>query len=215
MFDLVIFDCDGVLVDSEPLSSRIFVEALAELGLTLTAQECVEAFVGRSPKANLETVERLLKGPLPTSFVPNLMAKASVVFSQELQAVPGIKVALEQIQLPVCVASGSSPELIRDNLTITGLLDRFADNIFSSNDVEHGKPAPDVFLYAAKKMQINPDRCAVVEDSIAGVQAGCAAGMTVFAYHGTFSAAALSEAGAHVLFDDMNRLPELLLARLS
>lgn len=215
MFDLVIFDCDGVLVDSEPLSSRIFVEALAELGLTLTAQECVEAFVGRSPKANLETVERLLKGPLPTTFVPNLMAKASVVFSQELQAVPGIKAALEQIQLPVCVASGSSPELIRDNLTITGLLDRFADNIFSSSDVAHGKPAPDVFLYAAKKMQVNPDRCAVVEDSIAGVQAGCAAGMTVFAYHGTFSATALSDAGAHVLFDDMNKLPELLLARLS
>src|SRR5262249_43528855 len=104
----------------------------------------------------------------------------------------------------------SAPDIIRKSLTLTGLLDRFGDNIFSSTQVKNGKPAPDIFLYAAENMHTHPDDCVVVEDSVAGVQAACAAGMSVLAYTGTFSRQALQEAGAHTLFDDMAVLPQLI-----
>jgi HAD superfamily hydrolase (TIGR01509 family) len=208
--ELVIFDCDGVLVDSEPLSNRIFVEALAELGLNITLEDCVNIFVGRPAETNVATIEEMLGGPVPPNFLSELVTKAEKHFEMHLEAVPGIKAALEQINLPVCVASSSGPELIRKNLALTGLLDRFGENIFSSTQVKNGKPAPDIFLFAAKNMQAQPENCVVVEDSVAGVQAGRAAGMNVLAYTGTFPRDALQEAGAHTLFDDMSMLPQLI-----
>jgi len=210
VLELIIFDCDGVLVDSEPLSNRIFVEALAELGLHITLEDCINFFVGRPAEANVATIEKMLGRPAPPNFLSELVAKAEKHFEMHLEAVPGIETALCQIDLPVCVASSSAPDLIRKSLTLTGLLDRFGENIFSSTQVKNGKPAPDIFLFAAKNMQAQPENCVVVEDSVAGVQAGRAAGMNVLAYTGTFPREALKEAGAHRLFDDMNMLPQLI-----
>jgi phosphoglycolate phosphatase len=207
---LVIFDCDGVLVDSEPLSNRILVKALAELGLSITPEECCETFVGRSAKTNLKTIEKMLGSPLPPAFLAKLTERISAAFEKHLLAVPGIELALDAIAYPVCVASGSEMERIRQNLALTGLLDRFNGNIFSSEHVSNGKPAPDLFLHAAKVMQAKPEHCVVIEDSVAGVKAGCGAGMTVFAYAGTFLPDLLKEAGAHIVFEEMSKLPDLL-----
>ena len=210
MLELVIFDCDGVLVNSEPLSNEIFIEALKELGVELTHEECNHAFVGRSPGHNIATVEQMLGAVVPPNFLADLMAKSNEHFAKHLEAIPGIKVALDKIELPVCVASGSQPDMIRQNLALTGLLERFGDNIFSAAQVANGKPAPDIFLFAASSMHANPENCVVVEDSIAGVQAGCAAGMTVLGYTGTFPGESLKKAGAYLVFDDMSRLPQLI-----
>lgn len=140
-----------------------------------------------------------------------MRAKASAAFEKHLQPVCGIEVALAAISLPICVASSSEPELIqKKNLTRTGLLDRFDDKIFSAVHVSNGKPAPDLFLYAAQTMQVDPQRCAVVEDSVPGVQAGGAAQMTVFGYAGTFPAEVLRQEGTHFVFDEMTMLPRLL-----
>jgi HAD superfamily hydrolase (TIGR01509 family) len=207
---LVIFDCDGVLVDSEPLSCQLFVEALADLGLNVTLAECVDSFVGRPAETNIATIEQMLGKPVPANFLADLIARSEIHFEKHLQAVPGVKTALMQIELPVCVASSSAPDVIRKSLALTGLLERFGDNIFSSTQVKNGKPAPDIFLFAAKNMQAQPGDCVVVEDSVAGVQAARAAGMNVLAYTGTFSKQALKEAGAHTLFDDMSMLPQLI-----
>jgi HAD superfamily hydrolase (TIGR01509 family) len=134
------------------------------------------------------------------------------VFERELVPVEGIVDALDRIATPICVASSGSHSKIRFSLGLTGLLDRFADRIFSVEDVEHGKPAPDIFLYAAHRMDVVPSRCAVVEDSVSGVRAGLAAGMRVFAFAGGVTGASkLSMEGA-VVFEGMNELPDLLLA---
>lgn len=211
VFRLVIFDCDGVLVDSEPISNAVFVEMLAEIGIEITLQECIQTFVGRPAKTNIETIECRLGAPLPPDFVQRLRDKAYAAFEEQLQPVRGIKTVLAAISLPICVASSSEPELIRKNLTRTGLLKRFDNNnIFSAVHVAHGKPAPDLFLHAAQMMEVNPEHCAVIEDSVPGVQAGRAAGMTVFGYAGTFSAEALHREGAHLVFDEMETLPRLL-----
>lgn len=207
---LIIFDCDGVLVDSEPISNSVFVEMLAEIGLPITLEECVNTFVGRSSKANIDTIEQRLGTALPVGFIQKLRAKASAAFEKHLQPVCGIEVALAAISLPICVASSSEPDLIRKNLTRTGLLDRFDDKIFSAVHVSNGKPAPDLFLHAAQTMQVDPQYCAVVEDSVPGVQAGRAAQMTVFGYAGTFPAEVLQQEGAHFVFDEMTMLPKLL-----
>jgi HAD superfamily hydrolase (TIGR01509 family) len=208
--ELVIFDCDGVLVDSEPLSNQLFVEALAGLDLHITLEECVNVFVGRPPETNVATIEKMLGRPVPENFMGDLLAKTNVHFSKHLEAIPGIETALSKIDLPVCVASSSTPDMIRRNLALTGLLDRFGENIFSSTQVKNGKPAPDIFLFAARNMDVKPESCVVVEDSVAGVKAGRAAGMNVLAYTGTFPKEALKEAGAHTLFDDMALLPQLI-----
>ncbi|PWT98143.1 MAG: hypothetical protein C5B53_07130 [Candidatus Melainabacteria bacterium] len=208
--ELIIFDCDGVLVNSEPLSNRLFVEALADIGLQISLEQCIELFVGRPAETNVATIEQMLGRPVPPNFLADLIARAEDHFAKDLEAIPGIEAALSKIDLPVCVASSSAPDLIRKSLTLTGLLDRFGDNIFSSTQVKRGKPAPDIFLFAAKNMRVKPENCVVVEDSVAGVQAGRAAGMNVLAYTGTFPREALKEAGAHTLFDDMSMLPQLI-----
>ena len=207
---LIIFDCDGILVDSEPLSNSMFIDALAEIGFSMTMEECRDLFVGRSPENNIETIERMLGSPLPKDFLVDLGKKTDAAFEQYLRPVPGIESALREITFPVCVASSSPPEMILENLRRTGLLPRFEGRIFSATQVVNGKPAPDLFLHAAQVMKAPAESCAVIEDSVAGVQAGTSAGMTVFAYTGTFSADSLKDAGAHIVFDDMRQLPELL-----
>ena len=179
---LMIFDCDGVLVDSEPLSNRILAERLTAAGLPTTAEESMRDYMGRSWSAVVVRAERRLGRPLPEGFAERYHEELYATFARELHAVDGVREALDAIALPSCVASSGSHERIRAALGAAGLLERFDGRIFSAADVEHGKPAPDLFLYAAARMGFEPRDCIVVEDSPAGVAAGLAAGMTVLGY---------------------------------
>jgi len=202
----VIFDCDGVLVDSEAISNRVLAELLTDIGLQMTPEQSIEAFMGRSWKTVVAWAEER-GAPLPEGFRRRYLDAMFTVFEEELQPVPGVVAALDRITLPSCVASSGSVEKMRFTLGHTGLWDRFAGRIFSATEVAHGKPAPDLFLHAAASLGWEPADCAVVEDSPAGVEAGLSAGMTVFGYAGTTPAARLD--GARV-FTDMAELPALL-----
>ena len=207
-FDLVIFDCDGVLVDSERLVVRVEAEILTGLGWPMTEAEVIERFVGRSALYMQAEIERHLGRPIDWARL--FEARYLEVFETDLVAVPGIVDALDAIAVPSCVASSGSHERMRLTLGLTGLYDRFAGRIFSVDEVAHGKPAPDVFCHAARTMGVAAARCAVVEDSVSGVTAGLAAQMSVFAYAGgVTTATALSLEGA-VVFEHMHQLPGLL-----
>jgi HAD superfamily hydrolase (TIGR01509 family) len=208
---LVIFDCDGVLVDSETLASELEVERFAELGMPMTAAEISERFLGRSIDYVNAAVAEHLGGPLPADRERYWEGRYRQLLAQRLRPIPGVANALERITLPVCVASSSGPESIAFKLSLCGLAGRFGDRIFSAAQVRHGKPAPDLFLLAADRLNADPARCAVIEDSPVGVQAGRAAGMRTFAYAGAGTVARDRLDGeATIVFDDMRRLPELL-----
>ncbi len=207
-FDLVILDCDGVLVDSERLAVRTEVRILERLGWPLTESEIVDRFVGRSAEYMQAEVERQIGRTVEweVEFEPWYRQ----AYESELLPVEGITDALDKIEAPVCVASSGSHEKMAFTLGLTGLLDRFAGKIFSVDEVEEGKPAPDVFLHAAKRMGADPGRCAVVEDSASGVTAGVAAGMTVFGFAGGVTTAAKLARDGVTIFYDMAALPGLL-----
>jgi HAD superfamily hydrolase (TIGR01509 family) len=207
---LVIFDCDGVLVDSEPIANRVFAQALAELGLHLSETQMFDYFIGRSMAYCLTVVERLLGRSAPENFLDDLQARTFAAFAKELRPMPHIEQALDEITVPCCVASSGDHAKMRTTLGITGLLHRFEGRLFSVTQVAHAKPAPDVYLYAAEQMGVQPNACVVIEDTPPGVQAGAAAGMTVLGYCAHTSATKLRAAGAHIVFDDMRRLPQLL-----
>ena len=210
---LVIFDCDGVLVDSEPVANRTLGNMLLELGLDLTQQQIFEHFVGYSLPHCLRVVEGMLGHAAPENFLRDLQARTFAAFKTELRATPGIEQtldALDAVGLPYCVASSGDHEKMNTTLGITGLLPRFAGRIFSVTQVAHGKPAPDIYLFAAAQMNAVPSSCAVVEDTPPGVRAGVAAGMTVFGFCAFTPAEKLRAAGAQQTFDDMQRLPQLL-----
>jgi len=209
-FELVIFDCDGVLVDSEPITSRVFTEMLNELGLAITMNQVFEQFVGNSLAYCLERARQLLKRDVPADFAQRYQQRAAEALQRELKAVPGIEGVLEAIQVPYCVASNGSMEKMQVTLGMTGLLPRFKDRLFSISEVARGKPHPDIFLYAAEKSGTSPSACAVIEDTSTGVAAGVAAGMTVFGYCAITPAQRLIDAGAHYTFDRMSELPSLL-----
>jgi HAD superfamily hydrolase (TIGR01509 family) len=211
---LVIFDCDGVLVDSEPIANRVFCTMLNELGLPVTLEDMYEHFMGLSMPQCMQRVEHMLGSAPRDDFVTILQERTEIALRQEVKAVAGVPEVLDAMALPYCVASSGSHAKIRLSLQATGLLDRFTDNIFSVADVAHPKPAPDIFLHAARAMGAEPSRCAVVEDTPTGVRAGVAAGMRVFGFCAHTPAQRLCEAGAHELFDRMQALP-LLLQRLS
>jgi HAD superfamily hydrolase (TIGR01509 family) len=206
---LVVFDCDGVLVDSERLAVRTEAAILGNLGWSLSESEIVDRFVGRSALYMQQEIERQLGRRI--DWEAEFEVRYRQVFERELVPVEGIVDALDQIATPVCVASSGSHEKIRFSLGLTGLLDRFTGRIFSVEDVEHGKPDPDIFLYAAQHMDTEPGRCAVVEDSVSGVTAGLAAGMRVFAFAGGVTPASKLAVDGVVVFDDMRELPRLLL----
>lgn len=208
-FDLIIFDSDGVLVDSEPVSNRIFAEYLNEIGLPITYEECVQRFVGRSMISCIDIIENQLGHRVPESFGDDILARTLDAFRSELQPTPGVLDALQRINVSICVASSGAPTKLQTALTVTGLIDRFNEKLFTASQVQRGKPFPDLFLYAADAMGASPARCAVVEDALVGVQAGLAAGMTVFGFAPDGDASALAAAGAHV-FTRMDELPTLL-----
>ena len=211
-FELVIFDCDGVLVDSERIGVRIDVVVLAKLGWALSEAEVIERFVGRSDEYMVGEIERELGHTLPAGWEGEFAPLYREAFETELAPVDGIVDALDALELPMCVASSSSHERIRYTLARTGLLERFDGRIFSASDVANGKPAPDLFLHAAAAMGALPGACAVVEDSRWGVDAARAAGMRVFAYAGGVTPRERLEVEGAVVFDDMRTLPALLAA---
>jgi HAD superfamily hydrolase (TIGR01509 family) len=205
---LVIFDCEGVLVDSERLAVRTEAQVLASLGWPLSEAEIVERFVGRSAEHMHHEIESHLGRSI--DWDREFESRYRDAFARELRPVAGVEGALDRIDVPICVASSGTHEKINFSLGVTGLAARFHGRIFSVEDVEHGKPAPDLFLYAAEQMGRDPSACAVVEDSVSGVEAGIAAGMCVFAYAGgVTSASRLSLDGVRV-FDQMAELPDLL-----
>jgi HAD superfamily hydrolase (TIGR01509 family) len=211
-FDLVIFDCDGILVDSERLSIRLDRELLDQLGWALSEEEIVERWVGRTEAAMRAEIEEHLGrdvGPEWDAFAERYIQ----AFATELEAVTGIHAAVDAIQaagVATCVASSGDEGKIRRNLTKVGLITQFEGRLFSADDVEHGKPAPDLFLHAAEVMGAQPKRTAVIEDSAHGVAAGLAANMTVFAYTGGVTPASRLTGPGVVPFDDMSLLPGLL-----
>jgi HAD superfamily hydrolase (TIGR01509 family) len=215
VIDLIIFDCDGVLVDSEVIACETHARVLSRHGYPITAEEVFRRFLGRSARqANLE-VEAELGRSLPDSFHNDLQEDLYRGFADDLLAIPHITQALDQIVLPVCIASSGSHQRMKVSLGATRLYDRFAPNIFSAQQVRHGKPAPDLFLFAAEQMKTEPARCLVVEDSLSGIAAARAAGMTVLGFHGGSHCgqgygAKLREAGACETFNDMRRLPALI-----
>jgi HAD superfamily hydrolase (TIGR01509 family) len=210
---LVIFDCDGVLVDSEPVANRTLGQMLRELGLDLTQAQIFEHFVGYSLPHCLRVIEGMLGRPPPENFLRDLQARTFAAFKTELRAMPGIEQALDALDaagLPYCVASSGDHEKMNTTLGITGLLPRFAGRIFSVTQVARGKPAPDVYLFAARQLGAEPTACVVVEDTPPGVQAGAAAGMTVFGFSAHTPEQKLRAAGAQRTFDDLRQLFSML-----
>jgi len=214
-FDLVIFDCDGVLVDSEVISCRVHAEVLTRHGYPISAEEVRERFLGRTARDATQTVERELGRPLAQAYELERRTALIAALADGCEAIPHLEDALDSILVPMCVASSAAHEKIFTTLSRTGLYDRFAPNIFSGSQVAHGKPAPDLFLFAAKQMAAIPERCLVIEDSVHGVAGALAAGMTVLGFHGgshcrAGDEQALRAAGAVATFDDMRRLPDLI-----
>lgn len=212
----IIFDCDGVLVDSELISSRELASFLSDLGRPTSAEECRENFTGLSLKSVSDMVREDWGVTLPEDFITALRTRDQAAFDRDLKAIPGIHEALDILDnrgLRYCVASSGSPEKIQHSLMLTNLTDRFGDHVFSATNVAHGKPAPDLFLWAAQTMGAAPADCVVIEDSPAGVQAAKAAGMRVLGFTGGAHCGegyAQKLKNADVVFDDMAALGELL-----
>jgi len=213
--DLVIFDCDGVLVDSEVISCRAHAATLARHGYAITADQVLDRFLGVSDREARLTIETELGRRLPDDFEAQVKQATLQFYAGNLQAIAYVGDAIAAIDLPKCVASSGTPEKIQHGLTCAGLYDRLAPHIFSATQVGRGKPAPDLFLFAAERMQVSPERCLVIEDSVPGVTGARAAGMTVLGFHGGSHcrpghADMLRAAGAALIFDDMRQLPGLI-----
>lgn len=209
-FELVIFDCDGVLVDSEPISNRLLGEHLTAAGFPTSTEESFERYMGGSFASMLDDVRARFGGEVPTDFADRYHADLYETFDAELEAVAGIAAVVDGLGAATCVASSGAPERIRRVLSATGLLARFEGRIFSAVEVPRGKPAPDLFLHAARSMGVAAERCAVVEDSPRGVEAGVAAGMAVFGYAGRTPAALLDGDPRVRVLSEMRALPGLL-----
>ncbi|MFE9770056.1 HAD family hydrolase [Streptomyces sp. NPDC005808] len=211
-YELIIFDNDGVLVDSEPISNALLAAYLTELGHPTSYEESLHDYMGAAMHRVHDLVEERTGERLPADFDDVFHARVFAAFARELEPVPGAVQVLEKLAadgVPYCVASSGSHERIRVGHRKTGL-DRWFDEgrVFSSQDVGRGKPAPDLFLYAAERMGVAPEKCAVVEDSPLGVRAAVAAGMDVYGFTAMTPAGRL--VGATRLFSYMDQLAELL-----
>jgi len=215
---LIIFDCDGVLVDSEPIAARELQRYLEDIDYPVIVRaEDHDRFLGFTLKKMRHDLETEAATPLPVDFEDELRRRDKLAFEADLTAIPGVLETVQCLDAPYCVASSGPPEKIRTSLALTGMLDVFAPHLFSAHDpgVANGKPAPDIFLYAAAKMGFAPSACVVIEDSPAGVVAGVAAGMRVLGFTGGGHCGPgydglLRSAGAEVIFDDMAQLPGLI-----
>ncbi|GAB6052645.1 HAD family hydrolase [Magnetospira thiophila] len=213
--ELMIWDCDGVLVDSEPLAARVLAEMLTEWGAPHSSEDCFERYTGISMASVMTKVTALTGIVLPEDFEGQVRARDEAVFRRELRAISGVAEVVRGLPQRHCVASSGSPAKIERSLTLTGLFDLFAPNLFSAAMVKNGKPAPDLFLHAAQMMGVAPGRCLVIEDSVSGVCAGRAAGMRTFGFAGGGHCGPgygeqLQEAGAMRVFSRMTDLLSLM-----
>ena len=208
--ELVVFDCDGVLVDSERIAVTIDAVVLADLGWPMEQDEIVARFVGRSHADMAAAIEEHLGRALPEDWFEPYRARYREAFERELRPVDGVVEALDAITLPTCVASSTGHEGLRHTLGLTGLLARFEGRIFSATEVARGKPAPDLFLHAARTLGVAPEACVVVEDSPYGVAAARAAGMRALGYAGGLTPPAALRGPDTTVFTSMGGLPALL-----
>ncbi len=213
---LLIFDCDGVLVDSEPVSVAVLIDMLAHQGVEMTEEEAYQRFLGRSIASMTATLWEEYGIETDIDFLDHMRSALFERFRLELKAIEGMAETLDRLAMPRCVASSSQPERIRYSLGLTGLLEKFEPHIFSATMVKNGKPAPDLFLHAASRMGVEPANCIVIEDSPAGILAAKAAGMCVFAFtggsHARFPAFREQIAGLEpdLVFDAMPDLVQLV-----
>jgi HAD superfamily hydrolase (TIGR01509 family) len=215
IFNLIIFDCDGVLVDSEVISCRAHAEVLSRHGYPITAEQVLKRFLGVSDRETRLTIEDEMGRSLPEDIETQMKQAVLQRYASELGAIPFVDETIASIGLSKCVASSGTPEKIRLGLTRAGLFDLLTPHIFSAVQVDRGKPAPDLFLFAAEQMQVQPAQCVVIEDSVPGVTGARAAGMTVLGFHGGSHCTPdhgelLRAAGAAIAFDDMRELPDLI-----
>jgi HAD superfamily hydrolase (TIGR01509 family) len=207
--ELVIFDCDGVLVDSERLANQVLAELLTEVGLPTTTDESIATYMGLSTVSWTSLAAEKLGRPLPADFLDRYHDGVFAAFDRELEAIPGVADVVRQLRWPSCVASSGEHERMRRTLGRTGLHGHFEGRIYSATEVARGKPHPDLFLHAADRMGVAPERCVVVEDSPFGVRGAIAAGMTALGYAAMTPAGVLEAQGAET-FTDMAELPALL-----
>jgi HAD superfamily hydrolase (TIGR01509 family) len=183
-YDLVIFDCDGVLIDSEIISARMLIEELARLGVVIDLDHVARHFLGRSYPTVMAEIRRDFHLDLPPEFEDRYRDSLLAAFRRDLRIMPGVLAVLDDLAVPCCVATSSSPRRVETSLELTGLAGRMQDRVFTASQVARGKPAPDLFLLAAKTMGHAPARTLVIEDSLTGVRAALAAGMTVWRFVG-------------------------------
>jgi len=205
----IIFDCDGTLVDSEEVTNEIIAEMAGELGVKMTGEEATATFGGKTLDSVLYKMRELSGKEIPDDWLPRLIKKVSESWKTELNPVNGVRELLENLNISICVASNGEPIHVNQSLEMTGLRCFFDGNIFCASDVGVPKPAPDLFLYAAKKMGFKPEQCIVIEDSISGVMAANRAKIKVYGLVKMCSAEELENAGA-IPFTNMRNLPALL-----
>ncbi len=183
-YDLIIFDCDGVLIDSEVISARMLIAELRGYGVDISLDFVSRNFLGRSYPTVLREVRETFGVNLPERFEADYRARLLAAFADELKVMPGVRDIITRLSLPYCLATSSSPERVAQSLRLTALEHFFRDRIFTASRVARGKPAPDLFLLAADEMQADPARCLVIEDSLTGIRAARAAGMEVWRFTG-------------------------------
>ena len=214
-FDAVLFDCDGVLVDSEPITNGVLRELLAEAGWVLTPQECMRIFIGRTLREERALIESNTGQPMTDAWLSLFYERRNRELEAGLEIVAGAQAAVaaahQRTGERIACASGADRFKVEMQLSKVGLISFFAGRIFSGHEMARSKPAPDVYLAAAQHLQVQPSRCLVIEDTTTGVQAGVAAGATVWAYCPMEQqGGALGKAGASRLFGQMSDLPELM-----
>jgi len=211
-FDLVIFDCDGVLVNSERVANEVFAEVLLQVcGLEFTLEDMFDTFVGHSRLQCLQKIEAILGEPPPAELDQRYQEDINLALKNSVAAIEGIESVLRDLTVPYCVASSGSHDKMKLTLGKTGLIDFFDGKIFSTSEVERGKPHPDIYFHAAVTMGgYRPERCLVIEDSPIGVSGAVAAGMQVFGFAELMPAHKLKASGAHLVFENMHDLPDLI-----
>lgn len=219
-FSAVLFDCDGVLVDSEPITNGVLRDMLEERGWTLSSDECMRIFVGKAVKDEAALIEANTGSPVTPEWLQSFWARRNERLTNELVEIPGAPAAIRELHATlggkIACASGADRLKVEMQLRKIGVFDAFEGRIFSGHEMPRSKPAPDVYLAAAAALDVDPARCAVVEDTVTGATAGVAAGATVFGYSpgglGHSGADALRAAGAVQIFTDMAQLPSVLAA---
>lgn len=208
-YQAVIFDCDGVICDTETLYNGLFQKALNELGANVTEEDLHTHFAGFSTADNLRLAAEFLGRPLPADFAENVRKEFHEAMETSLQTIPGIREVLDKLDVPIAMATNAHRTGMEYKLERLNLQERFR-NRFCIDDVKNGKPAPDLYLMAAEHLGVKPENCIVIEDSVAGITAGVRAGMTVLAYSGALPKEPQLKAGAAYSFRHMSELIELL-----